>query len=63
MNMAKKGNYKPGVYLLHKTPDIFKMEEPCGYIEIRLTSKEAKNLFNGELYEKLGFCGWSFIKD
>lgn len=59
--------YKSGWYELQRGSDLFEQKPGelnyGGYIEIKLTEKEAKALFSNRLYLKLGFVGWSWLKE
>jgi hypothetical protein len=56
--------YKAGKYSFQKTPDLFESKEEnkiAQIIETKLTESEANKLLKNKLYEKLGFCGWSYV--
>jgi hypothetical protein len=58
-------SYKSGLYRLEKSSDLFSKENDGWVmgesIEVRLTEKEAKNLFRDGLFTRLGFVGWTYL--
>ena len=54
---------KAGLYRFERSANLFTAMEGCqGEItEIRLTEKEAKAIFKDDLFQRLGFVGWTYL--
>lgn len=55
--------HKAGLYRFERSADLF---APTGGIqgetlEIRLTEREVRTIFKDELFQRLGFVGWTYL--
>ena len=55
--------HKAGLYRFERSPDLFTAIKGCqgDTLEIRLTEKEAWTIFKDELFQRLGFWGWTYL--
>lgn len=55
--------YEAGLYLFERRADLFAALKECqgDTLEIRLTEKEAETIFRNDLFQKLGFWGWTYL--
>lgn len=56
-----KMKYKAGKYKLDTGQDLFSPNKESYHVTVSLTEEEAKNLFQTNLFHKLGFFYWSYI--
>jgi hypothetical protein len=55
--------HKAGLYRFERSADLFAAIKGCqgDTLEIRLTEKEAQTIFKDELFQRLGFVGWTYL--
>lgn len=55
--------HKGGLYRFERSADLFAPTRRIQgeTLEIRLTEKEARTIFRDELFQRLGFVGWTYL--
>jgi len=55
--------HKAGLYRFERSADLFAAIKGCqgDILEIHLSEREARTLLKDELFERLGFVGWTYL--